>query len=70
MLVLYRNFDDGKKMIAGELAYSAKDIADFVKANQYPLVQEFDREAAERIFGSEMSSIFYFQDDDADTPNL
>jgi protein disulfide-isomerase A1 len=62
-LALFRGFDDGHKYLTGAEMLSAENMKNFLNAHRFPLVMEFEQEAAERIFGSEASAMFYFSDD-------
>jgi hypothetical protein len=51
-VVLYRSFDDGHKALdLSSGSISADAIKQFIDAHRYPIVSEFDQEAANRIFG-------------------
>lgn len=66
VLVVFRNFDDGRKIMANDSNPTAEQINDFIKAVRFPVVGEFDEAAAERIFGTESSAVFFFTDNDND----
>ena len=66
--VVLRTFDDGNKFLAGP-NLTAEGMKAFLQGNKHPLVMPFEQEAAERIFGSESSAVFYFNDDQ-DTEGL
>jgi protein disulfide-isomerase A1 len=62
VLVVLRNFDDGNKLLASDnLTHEA--MKNFLDGHKHPLVMPFEQEAAERIFGSESSAIFIFNDE-------
>jgi protein disulfide-isomerase A1 len=62
-MALFRNFDDGHKYLTGVSMLSADNMKGFINAHRFPLVMEFEQEAAERIFGSESSAMFFFSED-------
>ena len=62
-LALFRTFDDGHKYLTGTTMLSSENIKSFIDAHRYPLVMEFEQDAAERIFGSESSAMFFFSED-------
>jgi len=62
-MALFRNFDDGHKFLTGSSMLSAENMKTFINSHRFPLVMEFEQEAAERIFGSESSAMFLFTDD-------
>lgn len=62
-MALFRGFDDGHKYLTGSSMLSADNMKNFINSHRYPLVMEFEQEAAERIFGSESSAMFFFSDD-------
>ena len=62
-LALFRSFDDGHKYLTGTSMLSAENMKSFINAHRFPVVMEFEQEAAERIFGSESSAMFFFSDD-------
>jgi protein disulfide-isomerase A1 len=62
VLVVLRNFDDGNKfLVSDNLTHEA--MKNFLNSHKHPLVMPFEQEAAERIFGSESSAIFIFNDE-------
>ena len=62
-MAVFRNFDDGHKYLTGATMLSADNMKAFINSHRFPLVMEFEQEAAERIFGSESSAMFFFSDD-------
>ena len=64
VLVVFRNFDDGKKIMANDEKPTKDQIEKFVNSVRFPVVSEFNETSAERIFGSESSAMFFFTDDD------
>jgi len=61
-LVILRDFDDGMKILSAD-SLDFEIMSEFVKTHRHPLVMPFDQAAAERIFGSENSTIFLFTDE-------
>ncbi|XP_068672295.1 protein disulfide-isomerase 2-like [Montipora foliosa] len=51
-VVLYKKFDEGRVVYDGE--HLAESIIQFIKANQLPLVTEFNDENAPKIFGGDV----------------
>lgn len=62
VFVVYRNFDDGRKILMNSESPSLADMKTFVDSFRFPLIMDFDQEAAERIFGEEQSVAFFFSD--------
>lgn len=62
-LAVFRSFDDGHKFLTGSAMLSAENIKTFIESHRFPAVMEFDQDAAERIFGSEASAMFFFDED-------
>lgn len=62
-LILYRSFDDGVKALDLGTGISADAIKSFIEAHRYPIVCEFDQDAANRIFGEQKETVFFFDDD-------
>lgn len=60
---MFREFDDGHKGLDLSSEVSTTAISQFIKAHRYPMVCVFDQEAANRIFGEQLKSMFYFDDD-------
>ena len=69
LLIVFRNFDDGKKLMANDEKPTQEQINDFVNAVKYPVLSDFDEAGAERIFGGESPAFFFFTDND-DIPEL
>ncbi len=65
-LVVFRDFDDGKKLLVLEEAPKLESLKNFIEGVRYPTVMNFDQNAAERIFGSQASAMIFFSDDAAD----
>lgn len=66
-LIVFRDFDDGRKMMVTDEAMTTANMKKFFDGIRYPLVMEFDQKAAERIFGSQSSAMIMFTDDNNDT---
>ena len=62
-LVVYRNFDEGKKILSSDTLISSEEMKTYFDSVRHPTVLDFDQEAAEKIFGSEETSIFLFTND-------
>ena len=62
-MAVFRTFDDGHKFLTGPAMLSADNMKGFIASHRFPLVMEFEQEAAERIFGSESSAMFFFSED-------
>jgi protein disulfide-isomerase A1 len=61
--VVYRNFDDGRKVLSSENQITAEEMKTFLDSLRYPTVMDFDQEAAEKIFGGEETCVFLFTND-------
>lgn len=61
--VVFRNFDDGTKFLVMDELKDLTSFKTFFESVRYPLVMDFDQDAAERIFGSQSSAMFYFSDE-------
>ena len=66
-LVVFRSFDDGRKLLVSEEVPSTQTMKTFFDAVRFPLVMDFDQKAAERIFGSESPAMILFTDDSTDS---
>lgn len=66
-LVLFRDFDDGRKMMVSDEAMETANMKKFFEGLRFPMVMEFDQKAAERIFGSQSSAMILFTDDNNDS---
>lgn len=64
-LIVYRNFDDGKKVLASADLLTVEEMKTFFEAVKSPTVLDFDQEAAEKIFGGEETACFLFSNDAA-----
>ena len=51
-----------------EQGVSSDAVKQFIEAHRYPIVSEFDQEAANRIFGEQRQTLFFF-DDNFDSDN-
>lgn len=60
---MYRQFDDGVKALDLTGGVMSEAIKQFIDAHRYPIVCEFDQEAANRIFGEQRETMFFFDDD-------
>lgn len=66
-VVVLKEFDDKRNDFAISASSTATDISDFVSANVVPLVNEYSREKAKKIFGSPIKLHgLFFTDRDAD----
>lgn len=61
--VVYRNFDEGKKVLSSDKHLTAEELKNFWESLRHPTLMEFDQETAEKIFGGEETSVFLFTDD-------
>ena len=66
-LVVFRDFDDGRKFLVSNEVPTAANLKTFFESVRFPLVMDFDQKAAERIFGSESPAIIFFSDDSNDS---
>ena len=60
-LVIFRNFDDGRKILSSP-SLTTDVMKQFLMGHKFPLIMPFEQEAAERIFGSQSPAIFLFTD--------
>ena len=60
--VVFRNFDDGKKVLSSTEEPTLVQMKEFLDAHRFAAVLEFDEEAAQNIFGGQKTAIFYFSD--------
>ena len=65
--VVFRDFDDGKKIYATNTAPTTDQMKMFFEGVRFPIVMDFDQKSAERIFGSESPAMMYFSDDASDS---
>lgn len=65
-LIVFRNFDDGRKFLVSEETPSTQTLKTFFEGVRFPQVMDFDQKAAERIFGSESPAMIFFSDDSND----
>jgi protein disulfide-isomerase A1 len=61
-LIVFRSFDDGTKALDLTEGVSSDAVKQFIEAHRYPIVSEFDQEAANRIFGEQKQTLFFFDD--------
>ena len=61
--IVYRNFDDGKKVLSSDAVLTTEEMKNFFESVKSPTVMDFDQEAAEKIFGGEETAIFLFTND-------
>ena len=60
--VVFRTFDEGKKVLVNEGPLEGEKMKSFFEAHRYPIVSEFDQEAANRIFGGQKSCLILLRD--------
>lgn len=68
--MVVRSFDEGRKYLVDKAAIPFEEMRGFFEGLRHPQVMEFGQEAAERIFGSENSAIFFFTDKPAQNKGL
>lgn len=61
-LIVFRDFDDGKRVWGSEVNFSVREIEDFVNKQSTPLVSHFDEAIAHEIFGNKNTAIVLFCD--------
>lgn len=61
-LIVFRNFDEGKKTTGSNSNISTEELKNFLETHRHPFVMDFEQEAAEKIFGGEQTAIFVFND--------
>ena len=66
-LVVFRDFDDGKKILGSDNVMTLETLKNFFENVRFPVVMDFDQKSAEKIFGSQASAMFYFTDDASDS---
>lgn len=62
VLVLYRNFDSGKKMMITHMLPNFDDIKVFINTFRFPIVMNFDEKTAERIFSIKRPVMIFLAD--------
>lgn len=67
--VVFRNFDDGKKVLSADTEFTLAAMKEFLDSHRFASVMDFDEEAAQNIFGSQKTAIFYFTEKE-DSPGL
>lgn len=65
-MAIFRNFDEGHKFLLDEAALSLEKMKSFLEAHRFPYVQEFDQDAANRIFGEQKNAFILLTDDKND----
>lgn len=60
--VVFRNFDEGKKILSSDKPITAEEMRSFWDQVRNPTLMEFDQETAEKIFGGEETTAFFFTD--------
>ena len=61
-LVVFKDFDEGKKVWGSEVNFSVREIEDFVNKQSTPLVSHFDESIAQQVFGQKNIAIVLFCD--------
>jgi protein disulfide-isomerase A1 len=61
-LILFRKFDDGDKVLNLEKDFNVEIVKQFINGHKFPIVAEFDQEAANRIFGEKLETMFFFDE--------
>jgi len=61
-MVVYRSFDDGKKILGADVELTVSQMTEFYNSVKFASVVDFDQEAAENIFGQKKNAIFFFTD--------
>lgn len=69
ILIVFRNFDDGQRMLALNETPTAAQMKEFIGSVRFPLVSEFDEATAERVFSHGGSAMFFFTDN-PENPSL
>lgn len=65
VFVLFRNFDDGKKMMVANQIATVDNLKRFIGIMRYPIVIDFDEKAAQRIFSAKQPTMVFFSDNDS-----
>ncbi len=60
--VVFRNFDEGKKVLSSDKPITADEMKAFWDSVRNPTLMEFDQDTAEKIFGGEETTVFLFTD--------
>lgn len=63
-LVVFRTFDSGNQFLSEDSMLSSESMKTFLESNRFPIVSEFDQEAANRIFGGQLDAMFLLTDSD------
>lgn len=61
-LIVFRNFDEGNKIVSQATALTADQMKTLLEENRYPFVQTFDQDAANRIFGQQKTALILMTD--------
>lgn len=62
-LVMVRGFDDGQKILNHPSMMTSEILKEFIDVYRYPIVMDFDQEAAERVFSNRLSAMILFTDE-------
>lgn len=62
-LIVFRNFDDGKKVLTSQKEFTLTEMKEFVDKVRFSAVLDFDEEAAQTIFGGQKTTVFLFTED-------
>jgi protein disulfide-isomerase A1 len=55
-IVLFKKFDEGKNNFDASADFEAKQVTDFIRSNELPLVIEFTQDSAQKIFGGSIKN--------------
>lgn len=64
VLMVYRDFDEGKKMMVSKNPIEKKNMINFINTFRFRVVMPFDETAAKRIFATQSPAMFLMTDDD------
>lgn len=59
-LILFRNFDDGMKIMSGNSGYQEKSMRQFVNMFKTPTVYPFDKEVINLVYSGNTTVLIYF----------
>ena len=59
-LILFRNFDDGMKIMSGDQGYQEKSMRQFVNMFKTPTVYPFDKEVINLVYSGNTTVLIYF----------
>lgn len=67
-MIIFRNFDEGKKVLSNSDDLSYKTMQQFYESVRLPTVIDFSQETAQDIFGKKQTTVFFFteQEDNED----